>query len=158
MALCSSKLENKDISQVTKIVSAPNRFRFAVGYLEINPNEYKTIESEAQFIHHDTVFECIRRWKNNTEAEGKNAKDELIKILTQIREEHGWFPHNDMAFLTDVTGITIPESSKGLSNFFIILMNDPLLVVHEVVYDPTHLTRFQILPILLMHGHWSPVG
>ena len=112
MASCSNTLENKYISQVTEIISAPNRFRFAVEYLEINPNEYRTIESEAQFIHHDTLFECITRWKNKTEAEGNNAKDELVRILTQIRKEHGWFPHNDMAFLTDVVGMKIPESSK----------------------------------------------
>ena len=117
MASCSSTLEEKDISQVTDIVSADNRLRFSVEYLGIERNEYKTIEADAQFIHHDTLFECIRRWKNRTEAEGNNAKDELIKILTQIRQERGWFPFDVMAFLTDVTGMKIHESSKG---FFII--------------------------------------
>ncbi len=99
MASCSSTLEEKDISQLTEIVSAPNRFRFAIENLEIKPNEYRTIESEAQFIHHDTLFECITRWKNRTEAEGNNAKDELIKILSSIQKERGWFSKQDMAFL-----------------------------------------------------------
>ncbi len=113
MASSISTLENREISQITEIISAKNRFRFSIEYLGIKPNEYNTIESEANFIHHDTLFECIRRWKNRTEAEGNSAKDELIKILTQIRKEHGWFPYNDMAFLTDVMGMKILESSKG---------------------------------------------
>ncbi len=112
-----SSLEDRDISQVTDIVSAKNRHRFAVEYLEIDPNEYHTIEAEAQFIHHDTLFECIRRWKNRTEAEGNNAKDELIRILTQIRRDHGWFPGDQMWFLTDVKGLQIPEPSKYSNSF-----------------------------------------
>ena len=116
-ALHSSNLKDKDISQVTEIVSAKNRFRFSIKFLEINPNEYHTIESEANFIHHDTLFECIRRWKNRTEAEGNNAKDELIRILMGIRQEHGWFPGNAMAFLTDVTGLQIPQDSEYTVHF-----------------------------------------
>ncbi len=115
MASRNPTLEDREISKVTEIVSAKNRFRFSVEHLGINPNEYSTIEAEAQHVHHDTLFECIRRWKNKTEAEGYNAKDELIRILTDIRKEHGWFTVNDMAFLTDVAGIQIPQSSKGSS-------------------------------------------
>ena len=107
-----SNFSHGEISQVTDIISAKNRHRFAVEYLEIGPNEYHTIEADAKFIHHDTVYECIKRWKNRTEAEGNNAKDELIKILTRIRQQHGWFSGQEMAFITDVKGITIPESSK----------------------------------------------
>ncbi len=78
-------LEDRDISQVTEIVSAKNRFRFSIEYLGIGPNEYHTIESEAQFIHHDTLFECIRRWKNRTEAEGNNAcKTGLVKQVIHM--------------------------------------------------------------------------
>ncbi len=101
-----------DISQVADIVSAKNRQRFAVGYLRISPNEYNIIETGAHFNHHDTVIECIRRWKNRTEAEGKCSKDELVKILTHIREEHGWFSFDEMSFLNGITGIQITESSK----------------------------------------------
>ena len=100
-----------EISKVADIISAKNRHRFAVEYLKINPNEYHTIEYQAHSNHHDTVFECVTRWKNRTEAEGNNAKDELIRILTQIRKDHGWFTGHDMAFLSNVSGI-IPESSK----------------------------------------------
>ncbi len=107
-------LQNKDISKVTEIVSADNRFKFSVTWLGIKPNEYKKIEAEAQFNHHDTLFECIRQWKNKTEAEGINAKDELIRILLQIRKGHGWFSDGDVEFLTEVTGMKIPESSKEL--------------------------------------------
>ncbi len=116
MASCNPTLEDGEISKVTEIVSAKNSFRFSVEHLGINRNEYNTIEAEAQYVRHDTLFECIRRWKNKTEAKGYNAKDELIRILTEIRKEHGWFSANDMAFLTDVAGIQIPQSSKVSSN------------------------------------------
>ncbi len=116
MASCSSTLEDRDISRVTDIISAANRFRFSVEYLGIDKNEYKTIQCDPKFYgnHHDTLFECITRWKNKTEAEGHNAKEELIRILTEIRLEHGWFSHDNMAFPSDVTGITIPELSKSI--------------------------------------------
>ncbi len=117
MASSSIKLKEDEISRVTDVISAKYRFRFAIEYLEINPNEYHTIESEAQFIHHDTLHECIRRWKNRTEAQEINPKDELIRILTEIRLTHGWFPGNDVSFLTDVSGMHLPQSSKGLFIF-----------------------------------------
>ncbi len=112
MASSGGQLSGAYISRTTDIVSAENRMRFAVEYLGIERNEYKTIESDAKFIHHDTLFECISRWENRTEAEGNNARDKLIRILTKIREEHGWFSCDKMTFLTDVTGMKIPESSK----------------------------------------------
>ena len=105
------KLKQRDISQVTDIISAKYRRRFAVEYLDIGPNEFDTIQCEAESNHHDTLFECITRWKNRTEVGGNNAKDELIKSLTMIRKEHGWFSGQDMAFLTDVRGMEIPEKS-----------------------------------------------
>ncbi len=112
MASNAAELLDADISKVTDIVSAENRLRFSIEYLGIDRNEYKTIEADAKFKHHDTLYECIRRWKNRTEAEGNNAKDQLIRILNQIRKEHGWFPFDIMAFLTDVTGMEISPESK----------------------------------------------
>ncbi len=110
-------LKGDEISRVTDVFPAKNRHRFAIEYLEISPNEYHTIESEAQFNHHDTLHECIRRWKNRTEAQGINTKDELIRILNEIRVTHGWFRFDAMSFLTDVSGMHIPASSKGLFIF-----------------------------------------
>ncbi len=109
-------LEDRDITQVTEIISAKNSFRFSNEYLGIEKNEYDTIEYEAGFIHHDTLFECITRWKNKTEAEGLNSKDELIRILREIRKEHGWFSIENMTFLTDVTGIKITADSKFIQH------------------------------------------
>ncbi len=108
----TSILSESEISKVTDIISADNRLRFSVEYLGIGGNEYKTIEAEAKFRHHDTLYECLRRWKNRTEAAGKNPKDELVRILTEIRQERGWFPFDVMAFLTDVSGFQMSESSK----------------------------------------------
>ncbi len=114
MASSSSTLSESEISKVTDIISADNRLRFSVEYLGINGNEYKTIEADAKFMHHDTLYECLRRWKNRTEAAGKTPKDELVRILTEIRQERGWFPFDVMAFLTDVTGLELSPSSEYL--------------------------------------------
>ncbi len=110
-------LREDEISRVTDIINADNRLRFSVEYLGIDGNEYRIIESDAKHNHHDTLHECIRRWKNRTEAEGVNPKDKLIGILTEIRQTHGWFPGSDISFLTDVSGIHIPALSKGLFIF-----------------------------------------
>ncbi len=112
MASNANVLLDSEISKVTDIVSANNRLRFAVEFLGIDGNEYRTVEADAKFIHHDTLYECIKRWRNRTEAEGNNSKDVLIRILTQIRTQHGWFPGNAMTFLTDVSGLQIPQDSE----------------------------------------------
>ena len=107
-------LKEDEISRVTDIINADNRLRFSVEYLGIDGNEYRIIESDAKYNHHDTLHECIRRWRNRTEAQGVNTKDKLIRILNEIRQTHGWFPFDAMLFLTDVTGMEISEPSKGL--------------------------------------------
>ncbi len=112
MASNIDDLSGADISTVTDIISAQNSLRFCVEYLGIDGNEYRTIEYNSKYNHHDTLYECIKKWKNKTEADGKHPKDELVKILTQIRQEHGWFPYNTMAFLTDVSGMEIPAPRK----------------------------------------------
>ena len=110
-------LKEDEISRVTDLINADNRFRFSVEYLGIDGNEYRIIESDSKYNHHDTLHECIRRWKNRTEAEGVNPKDKLIRILNEIRQTHGWFPGSDISFLTNVSGIHIPAKSKGLFIF-----------------------------------------
>ncbi len=101
MASCSSQLSTAEISKVTDIVSADNSFRFCVEYLGTGHNQYKTIEHDTKHIHHDTLFECIERWKNKTEGEGLDAREELIQLLTKVQEERCWFSRQDMAFLSD---------------------------------------------------------
>ena len=98
-------LSNDNISRVTDIISADNRFRFSVEYLGIDINEYNTIESDSRFKHYDTLLKCITKWKNKT-AGGKNPKDELVNILRQIIQEHGWFTFDDIKFLTSDTSGT----------------------------------------------------
>ena len=112
MASSEKDLLDPDISQVTDIVSADNRLRFCTEDLRIDRNEYKTIEADSHSIHHDTLYECIRRWKNKTEAEGSNPKEELVKILSQIRKERGWFSAQDMVFLHDEEA-AISDQSKS---------------------------------------------
>ena len=112
MASNIDDLSGADISKVTDLISAQNSLRFCVEFLGIDGNEYRTIEYDSKFNHHDTLYECIKRWKNKTEVERKHPRDELIRILTQIRLEHGWFPFNAMVFLSDVTGMEIPALRK----------------------------------------------
>ncbi len=107
----TSHLSVSDISNITDIVSAENRLRFVVEYLGINRNEYKTIEADAHFKHFDIMFECITRWKDKMEAMGNNSKDELIRILTHVSQEHGWFPLNEMTFFTDGKETKMPDLS-----------------------------------------------
>ncbi len=101
MASCSSQLTTAEISKVTDIISADNSFRFCVEYLGINRNEFKTIEYNTKFIHHDTLFECIQKWKNSVEGDGLDARQELINILSKVQEEQRWFSKQDMAILFD---------------------------------------------------------
>ncbi len=68
------------ISRVTDIISAANRQRFCLEYLRIGLNEYETIDADSQFNHYKTLFKCLEQWKNKTEANGKNARNELEHI------------------------------------------------------------------------------
>ena len=101
MAQFSNQLSASQMSKVTDIVSAENSFRFCAEYLGIDCNEFKTIEYNEKFIHHDTLFKCIELWKNRTEGEGQDARQELIELLYKVLEERGWFTKQDLEFLTD---------------------------------------------------------
>ncbi len=110
MAQCSSQLSAAEISKVTDIISADNSFRFCIEYLEIERNQYKTIEYDNKFKHHDILFECIEIWRNKTEGEGLNVRRELTELLTKVQQERLWFTKQDMAFLSD--GRTLGISTK----------------------------------------------
>ncbi len=97
----SSQLSTAQISKVTDIISANNRQRFSAEYLRINPNQYKTIEYDEKFKHHDILFKCINVWKNKIEGEGLDGRQKLIELLTKVQQEKGWFSKQDLAFLFD---------------------------------------------------------
>ncbi len=112
MATCSSQLSAAQMSKVTDIVSAENCFRFCSEYLGIDRNTFKTIEYNAKFIHHDTLFQCIEIWKNKMEGEGLDSRQELIDLLTKVKEERHWFSKQDIAFLCDGEIVTISPKRK----------------------------------------------
>ncbi len=112
MASCSSQLTTAEISKVTNLVSADNSFRFCVEYLGIDRNEFKTTEYNTKFIHHDTLFECIQKWKNSVEGDGLDARQELINILSKVQEEQRWFSKQDMAVLFDEKTGKISQPSR----------------------------------------------
>ncbi len=112
MAAASDSLSKADLSKVTDIISANNSLRFCLEYLGIDHNQFKTIQYEANFSHHDTLFKCLDIWSKKRDADGKPAKDDLVKILTGIQKEKGWFSHLDMAFLKRIEGLEIAESSR----------------------------------------------
>ncbi len=114
MASFSDSLSKADLSKVTDIISADNSLRFCTEYLGIDLNKFKTIQCEAQFSHHDTLYKCLDIWRKKTEAQGKLAKDCLSKMLTKIQMEKGWFSQLDMAFLKCIEGLEIEKSSKLL--------------------------------------------
>ncbi len=101
MAQCGSHLSAGQISRVTDIVPADVRFRFCVEYLGIDRNQYRIIENASNFMHHDTLYQCIELWKNKMEGEGLDARQELITLLTMVWKDRGWFSIQDMAFLYD---------------------------------------------------------
>ena len=110
MAQSSNQLSAAQMSKMTDMVSARNSFRFCVEYLEIDPKQYETIQSDAKFIHHDTLFQCIDLWRNKVEGEGLNASQELVELMTMVQEERLWFSKQDLAVLFD--GDTVIMSSK----------------------------------------------
>lgn len=114
MAQCSSQLSSAEISKVTDIISADNRFRFCAEYLGINRNTYRTIESDKRFIHHDTLFCCIELWMNK-KGEGLDAREDLIELLTRIQKDKGWFSKQEMAFLFDGEAVRLSVKRRYLS-------------------------------------------
>ncbi len=115
MAQCSSQLSADKISKVTDIVSAQNSFRFCVEYLGIGPNEFRTIKYDAAHKHHDTLFQCIELWKNKTEVEGMDARQELIELLNKVQEERQWFSKQDMSFMFEGGKLYISDRRKSLA-------------------------------------------
>ncbi len=113
MAQCSSQLSADKISKVTDIVSAQNSFRFCAEYLEIGPKKFKTIEYDAKHNHHDTLFQCIELWKNKTEVEGLDARQELTELLNKVQEERRWFSKQDMAFMFEGGKLHISDRRKS---------------------------------------------
>ncbi len=112
MASCSSKLSAATLSKVTDIVSAENSLRFCVEYLGIDRNEYKTIQHNARYSHHDTLFECLERWKNSTDGNGARTKVKLYAMLKTIQETHRWFSMDQLKFLADQLSGIISESGE----------------------------------------------
>ncbi len=102
-----------DIARVADIIPVHNRMRFAVEYLGINPNQYKNVEADNQFRHHEIVFKCLELWRNMT----MGSRDELIKILSRIQIDHQWFKTEDMAFLQSKE----LTSGKGEYKGFIVI-------------------------------------
>ncbi len=115
MSECSNQLSPAQISKVTDIVSADHSLRFCTEYLRIDRNQFKTIEYNAKFNHHDTLFQCIEIWKNKMEGEGLDARENLIQLLMRVQEEKGWFSRQDMAFLFDGESVKMSPTRKRLN-------------------------------------------
>ena len=96
----ADKLLASHISKVTDIVPADCSLRFCVEYLGIDHNQFKTIEYNAKFIHHDVLFKCIECWKNGIEGQGLDAKEELHRLLAKVQQERHWFMKEQLMFLT----------------------------------------------------------
>ncbi len=107
----SNQLSATQISKVTDMISADHSLRFCTEYLRIDRNQYKTIEYDANFNHHDTLFQCIEMWKNKMER-GLDAREHLIELLMKIQKEKGWFSRQDMAFLFDGESVKMSQTRK----------------------------------------------
>ncbi len=112
MAKCRNQLSAAQMSKVTDIVSAENCLQFCSEYLGIDRNTYKTVEYNAKFIHHDTLFHCIELWMNKVEGQGLDTRQEMKELLLKVQEERHWFSKQDMAFLFDGDNVTISPKCK----------------------------------------------
>ena len=112
-----------NLSKVTDIISARNSLRFCTEYLGIDGNEFNIIQHDSKYNHHDTIYTCLEQWKNRTEEEGRDARNELYSILTNIQQTRGWFSQDDInSVLEDQPGMVLQERksvNKGRSCFSI---------------------------------------
>ena len=149
MANADRELRASQISKVTDIISADKRFRFCVEYLEIDRNEYKTIESDNKFIHHDVLFDCIERWKNRMDGNDLDAKGELYQLLTKVQEERHWFMKEDLLFLTSLDDTAVKMSPKRKYDKINPGM-DKLPGLATIMFAPNLRVNIPILPEALL--------
>ena len=94
-------LDDAHLFQVTGVIPPEFARKFAVEYLDTDPNEYKIIEHDKNHSHQETLFEVLDRWQTKINAEDKDGRQELYQILKTIQETKGWFSRQDIVFLTD---------------------------------------------------------
>ncbi len=92
-------LSDAEISQTANIIPPEYARKFAVEHLGTDGNEYKIIQSDKGFLHHDTLFEVLDRWRAKCSIEEKDAKKQLSNILKSIKQTKGWFSLSDISFL-----------------------------------------------------------
>ncbi len=85
------------LSKITDIIPATNARRFCTEFLKLGSTKYSIHQRNARDNHHDTICNCLEEWRNKTEGEGKNAKNEMFALLKFIQKQHGWFTGHEIA-------------------------------------------------------------
>ncbi len=113
--MACSKMMYSQLFKVTDIISAQNSFRFCIEYLNIHPSEYRNIEHDNQFKHHETLFQCLETWVKRVEKDNQDPRNELTELMTRVQEEKSWFLRQDMAFLLNVNKEVLSDRKFFLS-------------------------------------------
>ena len=92
------------------VIPAEHARPFVLQYLQLSDNEYSNIAHATNSIHHDTLVECFKRWRNKQSKNGVNLRRELLQLLEYARKEHGWYSNISYAFVEDTCSDETPNA------------------------------------------------
>ena len=95
---------------VHNVIPAEHARPFVLQYLKLSDTEYSNIAHATNSIHHDTLLECFKRWRNKQSKNGINLRRELLQLLENARKEHGWYSNISYAFLEDTCSDETPNA------------------------------------------------
>ncbi len=100
------------LSKITDIIRAENARRFCTEFLKLGCTKYSIHQRNAHDNHHDTICNCLEEWRNKTEGEGKNARNEMSALLKSIQKQQGWFTGHEIASVFEEEFDIIPEDRE----------------------------------------------
>ena len=92
------------------VIPAEHARPFVLQFLRLTDNEYSNIAHATDSIHHDTLVECFKRWRNKQSQNGVNLRRELLQLLENARREYGWYSNISYAFLEDASSDETPNA------------------------------------------------
>ena len=117
---CGDSITDDELSKLAcNVIPSEHARPFVLQYLKLTNHEYSNILHKANNTHHDAMVECFNKWKNKQiPNNGFNLRKKLVGLLTEAREDYGWFSNvsydfldDTRAFEEDIIGETLSESS-----------------------------------------------
>ena len=110
-------ITDDELSKLARdVIPAEHARPFVLQYLTLSDNEYSNIAHTTNGIHHDTLVECFKRWRNKQPKHGPSLRRELLKLLENARREHGWYSNISYAFLGDTCSSEIPNKYQDTTS------------------------------------------